>query len=256
MAIRTIPNAARAEEATFNQLTVERFRADRALGLGHSNSRNNRVVEVLCYLSLLSRAGKIQPTASVTYSAAERQQFKSPGGYQAAHFLPCQVFVSGRFPWLFIQDGPTRSNLECLFGDVEHLPANFNKADSAAEAKGLKEAFRQACQAAINDPQPKPGGGFNRELVRRAYSNIWSPQAATAFQAAMDQKDTRPHPPELQRDREGNLLNLAARSQAADGQWRIEDQLRILQYYAESLQTHPPALADYRMDQLEKSFQP
>jgi hypothetical protein len=254
MAIRTIPDAQSARDARFNQLKVERFRAEPALALGHANSRNQRVVEVLCYLSLLRSAAKLSPRAVVTCSPARRQFFKSPDGYQAAHYLPCQILVNGAAPWTFIETQECRMRFECLFADVEHLPANFNKADSAAEAKGLIAAFQASCQALLNDAQPSPAGKINRALVRQTYLHVWCPRARAALEAALAQKDSRPHLPPLQRNADGDLLNLDERSGADDGQWRIEDQMRILEHYLQSLQTQPRALQDYRMLELERQF--
>jgi len=256
MGARTTPDPQRAADARFNQLQVERFRSDSALAVGHSNSRNARVVEVLCHLSLLRSVGAVRADATVTCVAAERQHFSSPEGYQAAHYLPGQIQLNGRLPWAFLHNASSRLDFECLFADVEHLPANFNKADSAAEAHGLKDAFGVVCQAILRDPKPKPGHKIDRDLVRRIYRQTWCKLAAAAFRSALGQKDARPHLVPLQRDAEGNLLNLAQREGASHAQWNIEEQLNILRHYLGTLETWPVTLQDYRMNELEQGFRP
>lgn len=256
MATRSAPNAGLAREARFNQQIVERFRSDPRAALEHANFRNDRVARVLCYLGALRALGRIRETASVACEAAQRQHFSSSGAHQAAHYLPGQILVDGAFPWRLIQDPRNRLRFESLFADVEHLPANFNKADSAAEDKGLKEVFAQACQAVIRRTSRPKVGLLDRAAARDAYLLTWRPGAERAIRAAMQQKDSRPHLPELQKDRWGNILNLEERGNAGEAQWRIEEQLNILRHYLASLQALPPALSDAKMTQFEREFAP
>src|SRR5690606_721479 len=64
-------------------------------------------------------------------------------------FLPGQIRIGGQNLWELASDYATRSRLEFLFAEVEHLPLAFNQADSAAENKGQKiglaAAFAAAC---------------------------------------------------------------------------------------------------------------
>lgn len=56
--------------------------------------------------------------------------------------------------------GVRRGGIESLFGVVVDLPANFNRADSAAEAyrsvEGLKQPFAKSCKIVVQDPHPNP----------------------------------------------------------------------------------------------------
>jgi hypothetical protein len=256
MAQRTIPDTGAARDARFNQLTVERFRADAQAALQHSTFRNDRVVRVLCFIDLLRGLGRIRNTAKVDCIAAQRQHFSSTSGYQAAHYLPGQIRIDGSYPWNLIQDARTRLQFEVLFADVEHLPADFNKADSAAESCGLKDAFARSCQAVVWRNVQRPAGELDRQAVREVYQQIWRPAAEQAFRVAMQQKHSRPHLPELRKDEWGNILNLEERGNATEAEWRIEVQMNILRHYLNSMQTPPPALSDPKMSQFEREFRP
>ncbi len=209
----------------------------------------------MCYVSLLRSVGTLPSNAVVTCTAAKRQHFSSSDGYQAAHYLPGQIMIDQQFPWTFIDDRRTRNSFECLFADVEHLPANFNKADSAAEDKGLKESLRVVCELVIGDAHPIPDGKINRSLLKNAYQRSWRLQAERAFQLAVEQKEKRPRIPSLRKDAYGNILNLDERA-GTEAKWNIEEQIRILQRYIESLHTWPVSLQERRMNQIESSFRP
>src|SRR5438132_8548339 len=143
---RTVPDRQVAAERRFNQQTVIRSISSVKQALGHSNSRNSRVVSTLCYFSLMSSAQPNLVNQPVSIQAAIRQLFRSHDGNQAAHYLPGQIIINTQFPWHLISDRPTGLRLECLFADVENLPPNFNKTDSSAEQKGLLETFRKASE--------------------------------------------------------------------------------------------------------------
>ena len=205
---RTVPSADAARDARFNQLIVQRTISNVNHALGHSTSRNNRVVDALCYFSLMSSSRRDLVRLQVCVEAAARQLFRSTQGNQAAHYLPGQIRITTKFPWQYISDKPTSTRLECLFGEVENLPANFNKADSAAEQKGLLETFRVVSEAVLHDPAPKGAMRINRQLVRNAYNDTWVKGASKAFLTALMQKGAMPGVPKLEYDAEGNIANL------------------------------------------------
>ena len=254
MANRTVPDADAAKDARFNQLTVERFRADARAATEHSTFRNDRVVRVMCYIGILRGLGHIRDNARVDCIAAQRQHFSSPDGHQAAHYLPGQIRIDGVYPWNLIKDPRTRIQFESLFADVEHLPADFNKADSAAEACGLKDAFARTCQALILRVNQLSGGGLDHRAIREVYQGTWHPAAEQAFRVAMQQKSSLPHLAVLQKDEWGNILNLEERGNATAAEWRIEEQINILRHYLSSMQTQPPELSDFKMSEFEREF--
>ena len=101
---------------------IERFPTELNAAKSHSLGRDRRVGQVMCYLSLMRSAALVENTAIVTCTKAIRQHFSSSRseGKQAAHYLPGQLRVNGRCPWVFIGNRPTAMDLEGLFGDVEN----------------------------------------------------------------------------------------------------------------------------------------
>ena len=255
---RTVPDRQAARAARFNQLQVTRFVNPVMQALGHSHSRNSRVVQTLCYFSLMRNSGRHNfLNVPVLIEKAARQLFRSPDGNQAAHYLPGQIRIRKDFAWTFISDPATSRRLECLFADVENLPADYNKADSAAEGKGLTEAFRHVSEVVlVRDSGPKNPNHASRELIRRVYQDIWIPHATNAFSAAAYQKDERADIPELVKDEWGNFVNFEEHSAAHSEGFHLDEQRRILERYMETLRTPPADLRDDKMTAMETDFKP
>lgn len=253
---RTVPDRQIAAERRFNQQIVIRSVSSVQQALGHSNSRNSRVVSTLCYFSLMSSTQRNLVNQSVSIHAAGQQFFRSHDGNQAAHYLPGQIMISTRFPWHLISDHPTGLRLQSLFADVENLPPNFNKTDSSAERKGLLETFRRASEVILHDMTPKGGGHINRDWVRRIYDEVWVQGATKAYFDALAQKELMPGVPELEKDSEGNILNLAERTTAPDSAWNFDEQKDILKRYIETMRTAPNELLDGKMAEIERNFKP
>jgi len=245
---------------------IERFQSDLAAARSHSLGRDRRVGQVMCYLSLMRSAGLIVKIATVTCTGAARQHFSSSRaeGKQAAHYLPGQLRINGRYPWEFIVDRRTVHELEGLFGDVEDLPANFNKADSAAEAyrsvEGLKQSFGQSCRVVVQDPQPTEGNRINRVLVRRAYDD-WVVRSRAAYRKALTQKETRVNVPPLKvgatggvQYRELDLANIQARHEAMYRDRRYISQTEFLKQYLATVKSQN--LTDFLMNEIEQKFRP
>lgn len=245
---RTVPDRAEAKIERFRHKTVQRFSTDARRALGHGAARNGHVAEVLCLMALIRdparrrRPMSLQP--AVTCTAAARQFFKAQNGEQAAHLLPGQLSVDGTFPWLFLA-GPAARRLENLFAYVEPLHADYNKADSAAEANGLTGAFADACRHVL------VGKGDPATDVAAAYERVWQPGARAAFAAAMVQKRSKPAPPAIEYGEPGGaeygmILNLEERAEAFQDEsiWATYEQLSILGYY------------EAAMDELPRQLQP
>lgn len=248
---------AAVQAARFNQKVVERLVNPVAQALGHSNSRNSRVVQTLCYFSLMRNSGAHNYlTYSVLIEKAARQFFNSTGGNEAAHYLPGQIRLNSAFAWTLIAHPTTSQRVECLFSDVENLPSDFNKADSAAEKQGLCESFRHISEVVLREASPRTPNHANRDLIRRLYNDVWIPQATNAFSAAAFQKGERAGIPDLVKDPHGDFVNWEEHSAAHESGFRFDEQKRILQYYMESLRTPPVDLRDEKMTPIEKEFKP
>ena len=199
---------------------VDHNESDVRAALNHADGRNERVAQILCYLSLMRAAGTISATSGlVRVTRAEFQNYHGPAGTQAAHFLPGQLKIGPRLVSQHIADENTRRKLDGLFGDVETLRPDFNKADSQAEKDGLCDAFAAACYAVIRTGSPAGAGQIDRRNVKETYKNIWVPGARTAFQTAMAKKGAKYTPPPLRFGQlgtpdYGNIMNLHEREAA------------------------------------------
>lgn len=240
--------------AKFNQLQVVRMTNEVAKAIGHSHSRNDRVVQVASFFSLIRGIAPNMATATVAIEAAQRKMFDSPDGYQAAHYLPGQLKIQSVFPWSLLPATSARQRLEYLFADEEHLPAAFNIADSAAEGKGLRETFRKVGEMVLRDPSPPRKGLITKDLVRRIYDQIWVPGAIKSYSDAFAQKSLVSEVPALAPDQNGDLDpdNINERCLA---DWSREDESQILIRYREAMRDSPPALRDDKMQEIERTLQ-
>ena len=234
------------------QGTIDRNSNFRQQAIDHNLGRNVRVAKLLGYLALLRQRGA-SLTGSIECVAAVRQNFSSSksmthmglptGPTQAAHFLPGQIRIGGRDVWQFTTNPATRGQIEFLFAEVEHLPANFNQADTTAEAKGsnngLCSALVHACTTVIRRPegQQMSAGKLPLNLVGAAYED-WHRHAITALNNAVANKSSKPGIPPLVGDPfEGYTPeSISARSTASTTLWNREESLRVLQYYLEDQQ--------------------
>lgn len=243
---RTSPSRAESAYERFRLLRVERYVADPARAIAHGCSRNSHVVKVLSYMALLRAEGRAGPPLavqpSVACTAAVRQFFSASDGDQAAHLLPGQIRIDGQFPWLYLQGAAARQ-LENEFAYVEPMHANFNKADSAAEANGMADAFADACRHVLVAPGPP-----EREIAH-AYHQVWTPAALQALFAAEAQKRSNPLPPDLSYGEPGTaeygmILNLEERGEAMSDEatWNNFEQISVLDYYRASFDDPPPEL--------------
>lgn len=241
---RTVPDRVEAKQERFRHKIVQRLSSDQRRALNHGLARNGRVAEALCFMALIRdparRKRPILPVPNVSCTAAVRQFFRADDGEQAAHLLPGQISIDGAFPWLFLAGAAARQ-LENLFAYVEPLRADYNKADSAAEANGLTEAFADACRRVLTGKGEAPAD------IVAAYEQVWLPGALAAFAAAEAQKRSKPTPPPIERGvgmEYGMILNFEERMAAFedDSIWATYEQLSILGYYKVAMDDTPRQL--------------
>jgi len=247
---------------------IERFQSDLAAARSHSLGRDRRVGQVICYLSLMRSAGLIVQSATVTCTGAARQHFTSSRaeGKQAAHYLPGQLRINGHLPWIYIGNWRTAKKLEGLFGDVEDLPADFNKADSAAEAyrsvEGLKQSFAQSCKIVIQNARSAEAEGnrINKILVRRAYHD-WVVRSRRAYRNAVAKKGTKVDVPPLKVGAPGSVQyrmldpdNIQARQDAMRRDRHYIAQSEFLKQYLATVKAEN--LTDFLMNEIEQNFRP
>ncbi|MCO5093522.1 hypothetical protein [Bosea sp. (in: a-proteobacteria)] len=241
---RTVPDRGEAKSERFRHKQVQRLSSDQRRALEHGAARNGRVAEALCFMALIRdparRVRPLLPVPNVSCTAAVRQFFRADDGEQAAHLLPGQISIDGAFAWLFLS-GPAARRLENLFAYVEPLRADFNKADSAAEANGLSDAFADACRRVLT------GRGEAAADIVAAYEQGWVSGALAAFAAAEAQKRSKPAPPPIVSGvgpEYGMILNIDERMEAFadDSIWATYEQLSILGYYKAAMEDAPPQL--------------
>lgn len=256
---RTIPSPHHASNQEFSDKTVERFQTYSNKAMNHSMGRNARVVKILCYTSLLVGAGGITRASVASVSAAEFQNYKSEAGNQAAHYLPGQLKINSRNLSEFATSSVGKLQIETLFADVEDLPADFNKADTQAEANGKAVGLCAAFKAAVDyviQHSNNTSLSLDRNTVTRSYNEIWISQARSAFKKALEtkaQKYTRPEPRKGTGADYGVILNMEEIGEAA-GMSRFHHQQDILRHYIESLATSPRELNEAEFSEFERDW--
>jgi hypothetical protein len=207
-----------AQTETFHQKVVQRFDADYLFKVReHSAGRNRAVSQLLAIFSFLRNYGVISAGARVDWDRAHVQAIKGDPSSDAAHNLPCQVLINGRFPWQLVvgQDIKVQrivSELRSIFGAVYVTPKIFNAADSLAEANCLRGALVAACGEVIAKSKPvrreygvlkrgvgvnygeillqtsdlaNPGAGIDAGAVAAAFQT-WLKESRAAFNRALD----------------------------------------------------------------------
>lgn len=233
---------------------IERNNNPRQSAINHNLGRNVRVFNLLAYIGLMRAAGK-ELKGMIDCTVAIKQHFSSSnsstqmglptGPMQAAHFLPGQIRINCRPIWEYIDDLGISAQIEVLFAEVEHLPIEYNQADSAAEAKGqpigLCAALVQACKTMVSlSPSGIKDGRSWRtpwNALQTAY-NQWHMSAINGLRSAIESKLNQETLPPLI----GNRFNgytqesIKARSTAEASIWNREFAIQILKYYLEDQQ--------------------
>jgi hypothetical protein len=246
----------------FGDQGIERPTSGRRAALEHAHGRNQRVAEVLCYLGLMRAAGTISATSGlVKVKKAEFQNYHGPAGTQAAHYLPGQLYIGPRLVSAYIKDDGTRVRLDGLFGDVQTLHPDVNKADSQAERDGLCDAFAAASDAVIRASTPPAAGRIDRSTLQDAYAKIWVPRARAAFLRAMGRKGEKYTMPSVRYGAPGTadyrtIVNLEDRVPKSEYERATDEQQDILRWYIEGLEMSPRALSAANVFELERSFRP
>lgn len=115
---------------------------------GHARNRLLHACEAIAWVGGLAPQGVPARWPAFTLVGARVQDATAHGGEQAAHVLPGQLLIDGREPWSLARGQAAKLAWLARFMVTSAVPAPFNRADSAAEQAGLKEAFRAACEQA------------------------------------------------------------------------------------------------------------
>lgn len=155
-----------------------------AHALGHARNRLLHACEAISWVGGLALGGPTRPTPVFSLAGATVQDGTAGGDEQAAHVLPGQLLIDGRPPWVLAGGESAKIAWLARFMVTAAVPAPFNRADSAAEGAGLKEAFRGGCARAWTCVA---GGG--RDLT--ATYELFLADADRAFQRADTAKEAK-----------------------------------------------------------------
>lgn len=142
----------------------------------HEVERQRTLTQLLLEIYLMTGFKMLDRDDKLSVKGATVQDERASGGDQAAHYLPRQLTVNSTS----LQDVAVRystrlsNHIKALFARTEHLPANYNRADSRAETQGLNEAFRQACVSVLETAKPFSEEDNPQEAVKNASTSIKS----------------------------------------------------------------------------------
>ena len=258
------PGVARRE--TFRQKIVQRFDADYLFkAQDHSAGRNSAVARLLAFLSFLRNLNVLRANAVVEWDRAHLQAIKGDSTSDAAHRLPCHLWIDRQSPWDLaakqnVLTPSLATEIRGLFGDVWMLPKVFNAADSTAESNCLRGALIDACTSVILNTKPIPrqagvlkrgtgldhgtillttadvpnaSAGIDHSAVHSAYA-LWTARSIAAFRRAID--DVRQN------------------GRSVDGQDRSEDVIYILERYIRFAAGPPSLFSGDNLYALEESL--
>lgn len=110
-------------------------------------TRLDTCCEAIAVIGSLARAWPPGRAPSFTIEAAAIQDSTAGReGFQAAHLLPGQLRIDERAPWDWAGTDPEKARLLARFAVTAAVPRELNVADSAVEAHGLGDAFRDVCR--------------------------------------------------------------------------------------------------------------
>ncbi len=258
------PGVARREN--FRQKIVQRFDAGYLVGANdHSAGRNSAVARLLAFLSFLRNLDCIRANAAVEWDRAHLQAIKGDSASDAAHRLPCQIWIDRHYPWDLaarqnVLDPTIVTEIRGLFADVWVHPKVINAADSIAEKSCLRAALIEACASVIRGSQPlarqagvlkrgtgldygtillttsdlpNPGAGIDAAAVSAAYA-LWKVRSVAAFHRA------------IQSVREDGA--------SVNGQDRSGDVVSILERYIHAAAVQPSLFSGSNLSRLEESL--
>ncbi len=260
---RVGPGVARTE--SFRQKTVQRFDAEYLFKVReHSAGRNRAAGELLAILSFLRNYGAIPAGAHIDWDRAHVQAIRGSATADAAHNLPCQILINGRFPWDLVSGSDIDANrimseLRGLFGAVYVAPKVFNAADSISESCCLRGALAGACADVIARTKPiqrgagvlKRGVGMNYGDIQLRTSDVANPGAGIDAGAVGDAFQVWLRESRAAFDRAIEFVRDEGASSM--GQDVTDDVIYILQRYSSAALTATPPAGAW-LSELEQSF--
>lgn len=203
----------------------------------HEKNRQRVVASILLELCFMRIKGIIENKQLLRLSKAASQSLKGSkeDSTQAAHCVPRQVrFGTETMQEVLFRVFPERAwAISVMFGETDILPVNFNKCDSLAEKKGLEDAFRKACQYAVEIEES--------ELI--AYSIFTRAENAFAIYKAIATITYR----ECEKHIKDKFKPFLFPQQVK----KLTEQQQITEQYAETLRESPGKIEGISMSKIE-----
>lgn len=197
----------------------------RSRGQLHQLNRERVVASILREFYVLATLRVIGPHDRTSVKGAMSQSLSGSRSdvTEAAHCCPRQLVVGDKRPSELLQISfPERAFvIRGFFAETDILPANYNKADSKAELKGMSIALRDAARFVVEDGRTR--GELRVPLIAtavRSAFDIFKNGSEAAFKAAIEALEDR--------------LRFKARP---DQERRWSEQLEILGVYLQTLKT-------------------
>ena len=190
----------------------------------HENNRQRVVSSILLDLHIMAMLGIIPKGKPLMLRGAAAQNLEGSIEKltQAAHCVPRQLYIGTETPQFYLRKVfPERAwAMEVLFGETDILPSEFNVCDSRAERYGLNDAFRDACQHAIESGHNQSEQDVNAIIVKveQAFL-VYSEKAKIAFLRCTEKLED----------------NLKPKYLFPKERAKWTDQLHITEQYAEAL---------------------
>lgn len=117
---------------------------DEEIAIAHETNRQSAVKEIFVHIFFMAKFRFIPGV--LTVQKAEAQYLSGRGDDEAAHCAPGQILSGTQAIYkLLAADDDLQLIVENLFGKTDEMHGRFNKADTSAEDKGLRDAFGAAC---------------------------------------------------------------------------------------------------------------
>lgn len=230
---------------SFKSIRQEPLPTDiRLAAISHEIGRQREVMNVLLHMYVMAGVGVIELSDVIDSSGAKLQHLtgNKPSGTNAAHCVPCQILigVGKKTPQEISEEKKPgfEGDIFTSFSMTDILPLNFNKADSLAESKGLVDAFVNACVRAVRLAHSR----------RRYFRNSIYPDVMSSY-------DLYKSRGVISFDRAINhLFDRLASITVLEERRRLQERVRILEHYKQTLETSNGHLENFMLIDVEKTL--
>lgn len=208
------------------------------LAIEHARERNIRVVNALCFVSLLRSIGRISPQSMVATDSSRQLDFTAQDS-QPVPYLPCDILIDSHRLVEVPLHPFAKTQLTRTFDDTGTLPAvfwNHNEAKARVAIAELADALGLATRHVLGCPTQSRC--ISRTGVRTAYNNLWAPRARRSFQIQVL----------------SSMVSLLGEQQSQDLEAVKKTCQSMLTERSSLLDRPPRQLSDHYMERIEQGF--